>query len=115
MTEYEILHSSFDIEIHQKTFIGYLEVVILKNGTVEYAVPGHQEKLIALAMKELNATRNEIADMCPPEFYLDYNVWLASLTDTLCVWNDFYQGIPNEKQIETLHKLKEAKLYFGKI
>lgn len=113
MNEQEVLHSPFNIETHKKTFINYLEVVILKDGTVEYAVPSHQEKLVALAINKLNITRQELEDMCPQEFYFDYNVWLASLTDTICVWNDFYQGVLNEQQRETLEKLKSENLYIG--
>ena len=29
----------FDYETHRKNFINYLEVIINKDGTVEYAVP----------------------------------------------------------------------------
>lgn len=43
------IYCAFDLEKHKQTYVQYLEVVILEDGTVEYAVPSHQEKLIALA------------------------------------------------------------------
>lgn len=42
-----VLNGPFDIETHKKTFKNYLEVIILENGRIVYAVPSHQEKLIA--------------------------------------------------------------------
>ena len=42
------IYCAFDLEQHKQTYVQYLEVVILEDGTVEYAVPSHQEKLIAL-------------------------------------------------------------------
>lgn len=42
------IYCAFDLEKHKQTYVQYLEVVILEDGTVEYAVPSHQEKLIAL-------------------------------------------------------------------
>ena len=48
MSEEYTLYCPFDIEKHKKTFINYLEVVILEDGTIEYAVPSHQEKQFSL-------------------------------------------------------------------
>lgn len=42
------VHSDFDIQKHKETFIDYLEVIIDVNGRIMYAVPSHQEKLIAM-------------------------------------------------------------------
>ena len=63
-SEYNV-YSDFDIEKHKKTYIHYLEVVIDENGKIMYAVPSHQEKLITLACKRLNITREELNSMCP--------------------------------------------------
>ena len=38
LEEYSV-YSPFDIKKHQETFINYLEVLILEDGTVDYAVP----------------------------------------------------------------------------
>ncbi len=46
------IYCAFDLEQHKQTYVQYLEVVILEDGTVEYAVPSHQEKLIALSRQK---------------------------------------------------------------
>ena len=38
----------FDYKTHKENFFYYLEVVILEDGKIVYAVPSHQEKLIEL-------------------------------------------------------------------
>ena len=48
MTQQDVLHAPFDLEIHKKTFIDYLEVIIRPDGTVEYAVPSHLYKLMSV-------------------------------------------------------------------
>lgn len=111
----KILHSDFDVATHKKYFVNYLEVVILENGKVEYAIPSHQEKLVSIAAKKLGKTREDIVDMCPKEYYLDYNTWLSKISGAISVWNEFYQGEANEKQIKTLRELREAGLYHGDI
>ena len=114
------LYSKFDIKKHQETFINYLEVLILENGTVEYAVPSHQGKALDLACKKLNKTKQEIEDMCPREYYCDYLNWLLGLTKSVSVWGNcaehfiVYKNI-NKKQIATLKKLKKHGLYNGNI
>lgn len=115
MNRNNILNSPFDINIHKVHFINYLEVVILEDGKVEYAVPSHQEKLIKLAMNKLQVTRKELEDLCPQEFYADFTVWLSSISKAVPVWNEFYDGTPNEKQLETLKLLQQEGLYTGKI
>ena len=109
------IYSEFDIQRHKETFVNYLEVIIEENGHVLYAVPSHQEKAIELACKAKGWTRDELNDACPQEFYCDFLTWLLSLTNCISVWNDFYMGNANEKQIEMLRKLKEAKIYKGSI
>lgn len=115
MTKLDILHGPFDIETHSKYFINYLEVVILSDGAIEYAVPSHQEKLISIAMEKFNVSRDDILEMCPPNMYFDVVTWLMDITGAVCVWTEFYtcdDGL-TEKQMESLLKLKEAGLYKG--
>ena len=110
------LHSAFDIEKHKATFPYYLEVVIAADGKVMYAVPSHQEKLIALACQKLGITRDELKTLCPREFYFDFLKWLCLLTGAMSVWNDWCEyGNPSAKQIGMLRKLKMAGLYKGVI
>lgn len=115
MTEQEVLRRLFDINIHKQTFINYLEVVIDENGTVMYAVPSHQEKLIQLACKKLNVSRDELMNLCPPEYYFNFMEWLCQVSRCISVWNKFYIGTLNVKQKEMLKKLAEESLYKGKI
>lgn len=109
----DVLHSDFDIETHKRTFVNYLEVVIREDGKIEYAVPSHQEKLIAIARAKLGVTRKELCDMCPREYMFDYNTWLCGITNCVSVWNDFHMGTPNEKQRGALQTLKVHGLYRG--
>lgn len=119
LEEYSV-YSPFDIKKHQETFINYLEVLILEDGTVEYAVPSHQRKALDLACKKLNKTKQEIEDMCPREYYCDYLTWLLGITKSVSVWGNcaehfiVYKTI-NKKQVATLKKLKRHGLYKGKI
>lgn len=109
----KILRGKFDIETHKEAFVHYLEVVIREDGTVEYAVPSHQEKLIGIAMKKLGVTRQELYDMCPPEYMFDVCAWLCKITGCVSVWSEFYIGEPNDVQRWVLQTLKWHKLYEG--
>lgn len=117
--EYNV-YSKFDIQSHKETYINYLEVLILEDGRVEYAVPSHQEKALEVACKKLNKTKQEIEDMCPKEYYCDYLTWLLGITGSISVWGNcakhfiIYKTI-NKKQIATLKKLKLHGLYKGDI
>ena len=108
-----ILHGPFDPEIHKQAFVNYLEIIIRKDGTVEYAVPSHQEKLISVAMSDTGKSRREIFDMCPPEYYFDVIKWLCSLTGCLAVWNSCFVGTPNAAQCRALRSLRHHGLYLG--
>lgn len=99
------LESDFDIEQHKSTFINYLEVVIDEQGEIHYAVPSHQEKLIAVACNKNNISREQLNDMCPQEYYCDFLNWILQITGYLSVWNDFYAGNPNENQIKSINLL----------
>lgn len=119
LEEYSV-YSPFDIKKHKETYINYLEVLILGDGTIEYAVPSHQEKALEIACKKLNKTKQEIEDMCPREYYCDYLTWLLGITGSISVWGTsaeyfiVYKNI-NKKQIATLKKLKKHGLYKGDI
>jgi hypothetical protein len=113
MNNREVLFAPFDVETHKKTFINYLEVVILEDGTIEYAVPSHQKKATSIACKKLHVTEQELADMCPQEFYFDYNNWLCKMAGCVMVWNEFTMGERNEKQAAAIERLKKEGLYRG--
>lgn len=111
----EVLKQPFDIETHKKTFINYLEVVILEDGVIEYAVPSHQEKLISKACQKLNVERDTLSDLCPPEYYGDFYIWLCQVSGCIALWNEFMIGEPNQTQYETILKLSQENLYLGTI
>lgn len=115
MNRQNILCQPFDIETHKKNFIDYLEVIVSEDGTVMYAVPSHQQKLIAIACKKLNVTTDELNDMCPPEYYFDFDKWLCKITNCVALWNQFMVGVPNEAQTESIKSLIDAGLYRGAI
>ena len=109
------LHSEFDINLHKKTFVNYLEVIITAGGIVKYAVPSHQEALIKEIQNMYNCSRNDVNDMCPKEYYLDFLNWLCIKSNCISVWNNLYYGTPNSEQLQKLTELKLAGLYTGKI
>lgn len=108
MEKYD-LHCDFDIQQHKKNYINYLEVVIDSTGCIMYAVPSHQQKLIAL----INISTEELWKLIP----VTANVMdcLCEMANCIAVWNDFYIGKPNEAQKKKLFLLKTENLYKGKI
>jgi len=114
MNRQEVLLKPFDIETHKNTFVNYLEVIILEDGTVSYAVPSHQEKLIMIACQKLQVTRQELNDLCPAEYYADFMTWLCKMSNCVALWNEHMVGIPNELQKEAINALAKHNLYQGK-
>ena len=102
------LYSKFDIDKHAETFINYLEVIIDENGVVHYAVPSHQSFVEDTLRRKVGNVMFKSMIMCQ-EAFLDYSGWLCKQTQCLMVWNNFYIGKPNFRQMETLKKLKEKK------
>lgn len=114
MTITEILNSSFNLELHKKTFINYLEVVISPKGTIYYATPSHNAALERVLMNMLKINIKELWQLCPKEYQYNYNEWLCFKSGYIMVWgkpNSFIVGVPNEKQQETLEMLKKEGLY----
>ena len=108
------VHSKFDLAQHLKTYVNYLEVVVLEDGTVEYAVPSHQEKLIQIACEKLHCTRQELVDQCPPEYYGDFIVWLCQQTKAVSLWTNCVQYYKfNMKQFHVVSALKASGAYTG--
>ena len=65
LSEQEVLHMPFSIKRHKETFSHYLEAIIRPDGTVEYAMPSHTEKLLSIIMEKHNITREEALALCP--------------------------------------------------
>ena len=53
------IYCDFDIEKHKQTYINYLEVMILRDGTIVYAVPSHQMKAEQLCCEQLGITQKD--------------------------------------------------------
>lgn len=111
MNDLEVLKRPFDIETHKKNFVNYLEVIVDEDGTVYYAVPSHQRKLLEIFEKKFNVKWKDIED--------DIDLAIGCV-DTLCakthcisVWFDSYIGEPNEIQREKLKSFKEHGIYNG--
>lgn len=107
MNALDILHGPFDIETHKANFTNYLEVVVLEDGTIEYAVPSHQEKFQTL-VRELGI---DPVDDCPKERQVDWWGWMAEFRPIVMVWNDriWHRGI-NARQRASLMKLVDEGL-----
>lgn len=114
MGEYGV-YSDFDIEKHKQTFVNYLEVLILEDGKVMYAVPSHQELAIKIACEKLGISREELMHRCPPDYYCDFLNWLLHITGAIAVWNRDFVGWPNPKQIAKLKILKLNGIYKGPV
>lgn len=127
MTDQEVLNSPFNMETHKKTFINYLEVVILENGTIEYAVPSHSKKLEKMVCEKHNLKWNDdylnsfelyahyTKLIKNHNIYMDWLDWLMTESGCILVWANKYEGKPNEKQLAKLKKLKDYGLYEGEI
>lgn len=119
----KILHSAFDMKTHKENFINYLEVVILEDGTIEYAVPSYNKKLEEICCKKLGLNYNELdyenkelieyfENLKSGNWWCWYE-WLYETSKAVCVWNDRYMGAPNKEQLQKIKELKEYGLYYG--
>lgn len=106
----EVLQAPFDIHTHKETFINYLEIIIKPDGTPEYAVPSHMRKLAEVYGKPWEAVYEEFLQ---ERTGLDGIDWLCLKTGCISVWQHSIQGLPNDAQLATLQKLREAGLYKG--
>ena len=117
--EYEdLLSKPFSIEKHKAAPYSIdLEAVIAPDGTIEYAIPSHQEYLIAKAMEVQHWSRQELMDACPKKYYANFMEWLVQQSGGyLPVWSIMTLNRPiTHKQAASLRKLKMAGLFKGAI
>ena len=79
------MHSgTFNKNLHKRFFPNYLEVIILEDGTIRYAVPSHNEAALRIAAQKLNKDPMELYWKCPKERYAD--VGFAGLEKYLDVY-----------------------------
>jgi len=106
----EVLHSPFSCATHKATFINYLELIMLPDGTPEYAVPSHMMKLAAVYGKSMDDIYEEYVR---DGMGLDCIDYLCEKTGCIAVWNDHIQGKPNAAQQRTIRQLVAEGLYQG--
>ena len=108
----------FSIERHKATpYHITLEVMIAPDGTIEYAMPSHQEYLIKKAMELHQWSRQELMDACPPEYYFNFMEWLVQESGGyIPVWEQYTMNWTiTGKQAAALRQLKMAGLFRGAI
>lgn len=110
MNNLDILHGKFDLQTHADNFIDYLEVIIKPDGTIEYAVPSHNEKLIAIC-KELYGEQEYLKALESPEAYADFMQWLCDYSKCVSVWNTFCVK-PKDTTLAQLESLKSLQETF---
>lgn len=111
------IYCDFDMEKHKQTYINYLEILILEDGKVVYAIPSHQKKAEQLCCEKLNISKSELNELSKNHIW-DYMEWLLTTSKAIAVWNDFYMcgyDSINKKQMAKLKKLKLNGLYKGKL
>lgn len=111
----KVMQNPFDIDTHKRTFKNYLEICLDPDGIPHYAVPSHRDWLESYACRVLGCTRSELLDRCPREMYLDYLTWLLKVTGCIAVWDRYFLGDANEKQIERLIQLQRHNLFLGDV
>lgn len=99
----------FDYKAHRENFINYLEVVILKDGSIEYAIPSHQWKLAKIYCENHDISYKELINMIP---VTDEPIsWIVYTEGVISVWYDsiIMPEVITKEQQEALDKLKEEK------
>lgn len=116
--EQKLFSMPFSIERHKAApYHITLEVMIAPDGTIEYAMPSHQEYLIKKAMERHQWSRQELMDACPPEYYFNFMEWLVQESGGyIPVWEQYTMNWAiTGKQASALRQLKMAGLFRGAI
>ncbi|MBR5297029.1 MAG: hypothetical protein IKU29_04065 [Parabacteroides sp.] len=116
----KVLHSPFDIETHKNTFVSYLEVVISPEGTVEYAVPSHTDKLVEIFAKQkgfddILKAKKYIIETAINNGMLSTIDYLTGVTGYISVWFKGYVAgdPPTKAQLNKLKELFDNGVYVG--
>lgn len=117
--EQKVLHSPFDIGTHKNTFVSYLEVVISPEGEVEYAVPSHSEKLVAIFANQtgldIQEAKQYIIETTANNGFMSTVDFLTRVTGYISVWFNGYVAAnpPTKQQLDKLKELFDAGVYSG--
>lgn len=95
------------VKENRMKFISYLEIIIDDECMIHLAIPSHQMKLIELACKKENCTKEELERMMPE--YCHANNWIISKYGFVSVWYNMYTYSArhyNRKQMEVMRVLR---------
>lgn len=115
LSKYDCNWSDFDIKKHKEKYYHYFEAIITSDGTVKYAHPSHQEKLVSELCHKYNLPREQAIAKCPQDMQFDYMRWLTNETGCIAVWEDYYYGKANTIQKRKLLQLRNEGMYRGSI
>lgn len=110
--------TNFNISAHKKEYgTNDLEVIIAPNGEIAYAIPSHQEYMLARAQEVMHLSRKGVENACPNEYYGIYLYWLYMVNSGfLPVWTKFVLNVEvTPAQYAALRTLKLNGLYKGKL
>ena len=100
MDAMEVLNAPFDFDVHNGTFICYCEVIVMPDGTIEYAVPSHVEFLERLYRESMGSEPGD--DFGCMWGYME---WLLERTGCVAVWYDRHTRAFNADQRRSLKRL----------
>lgn len=98
-----VLHEPFSINRHKHTFIDYFEIIILPDGTVEYAIPSHITYIENYIAQMYNSSVEQLHDMRNDI----YNNMIENCGLISCWSHQYkiYTHTPTDEQIKTLQVL----------
>lgn len=97
------------IENHNRIgLIAYCEALIYPNGDIQYAIPSHEQMALRIYARKNKVPMYKIWDYISKD---DYSLeWLLKESGCVFLWYHSYVGTPNEKQMQTIKKLMQAKI-----
>lgn len=96
---------TIDDFIAQHNHIRYCEAIVNDDGTVEYAIPSHSERLISKVCEHCSISRSQLESEMP--MFCDVLAYLADIGNTAVVWYNVCYIPKNcsEKCLESVRKL----------
>lgn len=101
---------NIDDFIKNHKHINYCEAILFEDGSIDYAIPSHQEYLVAEYMKRTGMSKEEVWEEIPiTASPID---WLIDKTKCIIIWYDSFMRNKTitQSQFNSLSKLKENKI-----
>ncbi len=106
------MRCKFDVELHKKYFPDSLSILILSDGSVEYAYPSATAKLIQIDGHSEKQIRKE----CPREYKRSIDLYLCYKLNCIYVNREHITPIQLTKdQLSTLRQLRSEGIFVGKV